>query len=53
MKDKGHFTISLLKSIIRIGFCLWAWTTNRLEIAMFGLVFAECLGILEEVIDRR
>lgn len=53
MKDKGHFITSLIKSVIRIGFCLWAWKTNMFQIAMFGLMLAEVVGILEEILDRR
>jgi hypothetical protein len=53
MKDKGHFWLSIIKSLIRIGFCLWAWKIHMFEIALWGLIFAECIGILEEVVDRR
>lgn len=53
MRDKGHFWISIAKSIIRIGFCFWAVNENSLILLAMGIVFAEILGILEEVVDRR
>ncbi len=53
MKDKGHFWLSIVKSLIRIGFCLWAVKESSLILMAFGLIAAECLGILEEVVDRR
>jgi hypothetical protein len=45
----GHFYVSLIKSIIRIGAggCL---IQGNLFFAGVLLVFAECLGILEELV---
>ena len=53
MKDKGHFWISIIKSIIRIGFCIWAISANSLVLLAFGIIGAEIFGILEEVLDKR
>lgn len=54
MKDKGHFFVSLVKSLLRIGACIYL--TVILPIVLpFSLLFlgAEILGILEEIVDRR
>ena len=53
MKDKGHFIISLVKSLLRLAGCtVCMFTTNLIHLAIaFGL--AEILGILEEVADKR
>ena len=53
MNDKGHFYASILKSGIRILFCLIAWVTSSFGLAMFGLILAEVVGIFEEVLDNR
>lgn len=47
--SKGHFYVSLVKSIVRIGAggCLIA---GNLFFAGFLLIFAEALGILEEMV---
>jgi hypothetical protein len=47
--SKGHFYVSLVKSIIRIGAggCL---IQGNLLFAGFLLIFAEVLGIVEEVV---
>jgi hypothetical protein len=47
--SKGHFYVSLVKSIIRIGAggCL---IQGNLFFAGFLLIFAEVLGILEEMV---
>jgi len=47
--SKGHFYISLVKSIIRIGAggCL---IQGNLFFAGFLLIFAELLGIAEELV---
>lgn len=51
MGDKGHFWISIFKSIVRIvGFCM---TLYSLKIGVGVLVFAELLGVLEEFADKR
>jgi hypothetical protein len=47
--SKGHFYVSLVKSVFRIaaGACLMA---GFIWFAGFLLIFAEMLGILEEVV---
>ena len=47
--SKGHFYVSLAKSAIRIvaGFCL---ITGNLLMAGVCLIFAEILGIVEELV---
>ena len=53
MNSKGHFYISLAKSILRIvGLIFTIITLNILYIAWFFL-FGELLGIAEEIFDRR
>jgi hypothetical protein len=58
MKDKGHFIISIVKSCVRIGFGFWALVLinniiEPLSIFIVGILIAECLGITEEIVDRR
>ena len=47
--SRGHFYVSLIKSAIRIaaGFCL---ITGNLLMAGVCLIFAEVLGIVEELV---
>ena len=47
--SKGHFWVSIVKSIIRIGAggCL---ITGNLLMAGYLLIMAEILGILEELV---
>jgi hypothetical protein len=47
--SKGHFYVSLVKSVLRFGAggCLIA---GNLFFAGFLLIFAEALGILEELV---
>jgi hypothetical protein len=54
MKDKGHFYISLIKSLLRIAGCIYLTIWFPI-ILPFSLLFlgAEVLGILEEIADRR
>jgi hypothetical protein len=54
MKDKGHFIISLIKSILRImAYTACAVIVTSLLIPMIILIAAEVGGILEEVFDKR
>ena len=53
MKDKGHFYISLTKSVIRIGGCLLTGFTNNIGYIVTFFIVAEFLGILEELVDSR
>tara|TARA_A200000159_G_C7176541_1_gene277702 strand:- start:428 stop:682 length:255 start_codon:yes stop_codon:yes gene_type:complete len=52
-KDPGnmHYKISMVKSAIRIGGCIWAWASMSIVVLAISLLVAELLGILEEVID--
>lgn len=51
MKDKGHFYISLVKSLVRIVGCILFFANIALLPIMFGI--AEVLGIFEELADKR
>ena len=53
MKDKGHFYISLIKSTIRIAGCALALAGVNPLVLPATLLFAELLGILEELFDKR
>jgi len=53
MKDKGHFYISLAKSLARIVGCLITLVTNNLIPLGAFFIAAELLGILEEIVDKR
>ena len=47
--SKGHFYVSLVKSIIRIGAGCWLMQGNVL-IAGVCFILAEVLGIVEEIV---
>ena len=55
----AHFKISLIKSILRIAGCIGAAATcpfsliTSISILSGSLLFAELLGILEEIKDNR
>ena len=53
MNSKGHFTISLAKSIIRIVSCILSVRKSSIRPLAIGFLGAESLGILEEVVDKR
>lgn len=60
MNDKGHFYISLIKSIIRALGCIIglvlvynSMISLSLALLMAFLLSAEVLGVLEEVFDKR
>ena len=51
MGDKGHFWISIIKSIIRIvGFI---FLMINLPVGAIILIVAEAFGIAEELVDKR
>ncbi len=54
MKDKGHFLISIIKSLFRITACI-LFLTNTVTFGWFAILFlsAELLGIAEELADKR
>ena len=49
----GHFGLSLIKSVLRIGGCAFALRNSDAAIMAWCFLVAEILGILEEVCDRR
>lgn len=57
MKDKGHFYISLIKSLLRIfgcsGLITYFGINNIVGIFASAFLVAELLGIAEEVADKR
>lgn len=53
MNSLGHFLVSLGKSILRIGACVWAAVSKDVVVLAVGFGIAELLGILEEVVDKR
>lgn len=52
MNDKGHFYISLAKSIIRIGGCAYGLIKGKVKPVALMFLLAEGLGIAEELADR-
>ena len=53
MGSLGHFLVSLGKSILRIGACIWAAVSKDIAVLAIGFLIAELLGILEEIVDKR
>ncbi len=53
MGSKGHLTISATKSLIRWACCGAALMNNSIEILCIGLIIAEVLGVIEELVDKR
>lgn len=56
MKDKGHFYISLAKSLLRMGACIYCIIfAQDLVVKVFAAIFlgAEVLGVGEEIFDKR
>ena len=53
MGSKGHLTISATKSLIRMVCCVSALMNNSIEILCIGLIVAEVLGVVEELVDKR
>ena len=49
--SKKHFTISIIKSILRLGACYGLWMTGDMMLQYVGILLgvAEILGILEEI----
>jgi len=54
MKSKGHFFVSLIKSLLRMGGCVYITIILPILIP-FAFLFmgAEFLGIVEELVDKR
>lgn len=53
MNSKGHLVVSILKSVLRMGACLWTICTGNVFVLAMGLFLAEGLGIVEELVDKR
>lgn len=53
MKDKGHFYTSIAKSIVRITGCFVTLYAKDIAPMAVAFLFAEILGIVEEVLDDR
>lgn len=53
MGCKDHFVLSLWKSIIRIAGCIACLFTKDILILALFFLFAEALGIVEELVDKR
>lgn len=53
MGSKGHLRISVNKSLIRMACCVSALMNNSIEILCIGLIIAEVLGVVEELVDKR
>lgn len=53
MNSLGHLLISISKSILRIGSCIYTLYTGTITVMAIGFLIAEILGILEELVDKR
>lgn len=53
MNSKGHLYVSLAKSVIRIGACIWSFAVGNIAPMAIGFLGAEVLGIAEELLDKR
>ena len=53
MGSKGRLTISVTKSLIRMACCISALMNSSVEILCIGLIVAEVLGVVEELVDKR
>ena len=48
----GHFYVSIMKSLLRLGACYGLWMTGDSMLMVVGVLFgiAEVLGIVEELV---
>lgn len=48
----GHFYVSIMKSLLRLGACYGLWMTGDSMLMVVGVLFgiAEILGIIEELV---
>lgn len=53
MNSFGHLFVSIAKSLIRMGSCVWSVCTGAVMPIAIGFLVAEGLGILEELVDKR
>ena len=49
----NHMNVSFVKSGVRIGACILGILLQSITALCFFLLFAEILGIIEEVVDKR
>ena len=47
-----HYKVSIIKSSIRLLFCLYAIIFNSLYVLAAGVLVAEILGIYEELVEE-
>lgn len=53
MNSLGHLTLSIMKSLLRIGACALCIHTGTVLPLAIGFLAAEVLGIVEELVDKR
>lgn len=53
MNSKGHFYVSVVKSIIRILSCVGTIIFSNVRLLGVGFLLAELLGVVEELVDYR
>ena len=53
MNSTGHLLVSVAKSILRMGACVWCLYTGTVLPLAVGFLAAEILGIVEELVDKR
>lgn len=53
MNSKGHLTLSLIKSFLRLFGCCVAIYNHNFSVAFLMFAIAEGLGIAEELVDKR
>ena len=53
MNSFGHLFVSIAKSVIRIVSCSWSIYGGEIMPLAIGLLAAEVLGIVEELVDKR
>lgn len=53
MGSKGHFWVSMAKSVIRIAACVVLIFSGNFVVGGTGFLVAEVLGVVEELVDGR
>ena len=53
MNSIGHLVISIVKSVLRMGACVWCFCSGMVVPLAVGFFLAELLGIAEELVDKR
>ena len=53
MNSIGHLLVSVAKSILRMGACVWCLSAGTVLPLAVGFLAAEILGIVEELVDKR